>query len=388
MGMCARVEGAPFEAELGSKNGVPAQTYRFQMVKASTTSGKYSDIMINDCKKIGMKPVCDRPSYCKTDKNAVYIGQTHHLAHGGHRGTSSYFPSGWSKIASEWDGLCAYTANHGSPKALCNHAAGSHAWQTPAQSPKFMCARVEGAPFDAELGSKNGVPARTYRFQMVKASTTTGKYSDIMINDCKKIGMKPVCDHPSYCKTDKNAVYIGQSHHLAHGGHRGTSSYFPSGWSKIASEWDGLCAYTAAHGSPKALCNHAKGSHAWQTPAQSPKFMCAKFAGGGSSGATMTLVGKGYCKDARGAEYNQYRWNHGGIPSLDKCKAACVASQGCVAITWNHQHKVYGCNLHGERGNQPAKPPGGWTATESKGNKAYGKPTSSTGWTAAECWKK
>ena len=76
----------------------------------------------------------------------------------------------------------------------------------------------------AELGAKNGVPARTYRFQMVKASTTSGKYSDIMINDCKKIGMKPVCDHPSYCKTDKNAVYIGQSHHLAHGGHRGTSS--------------------------------------------------------------------------------------------------------------------------------------------------------------------
>ena len=76
-------------AELGAKNGVPAQTYRFQMVKASTTSGKYSDIMINDCKKIGMKPVCDHPSYCKTDKNAVYIGQTHHLAHGGHRGTSS-----------------------------------------------------------------------------------------------------------------------------------------------------------------------------------------------------------------------------------------------------------------------------------------------------------
>ena len=38
------------------------------------------------------------------------------------------------------------------------------------------------------------------------------------------------------------------------------SRYFPSGWSKIASEWDGLCAYTAAHGSPKALCNHAKGS--------------------------------------------------------------------------------------------------------------------------------
>merc|ERR1711871_347363 len=240
----------------------------------------------------------------------------------------------------------------------------------------------------AELGSKNGVPARTYTFQMVKASTTSGKYSDIMINDCKKIGMKPVCDHPSYCKTDKNAVYIGQTHHLAHGGHRGTSAYFPSGWSTIASEWDGLCAYTANHGSPKALCNHAAGSHAWQTPAQSPKFMCAKFAGGGSSGATMTLVGKGYCKDARGAEYNQYRWNHGGIPSLDKCKAACAASNGCIAITWNSQFSQYGCNLHGERGTQPTPPANGWTATESKGNRAYGEPRSATGWNAAQCWKK
>merc|ERR1711871_856530 len=267
-------------AELGSKNGVPARTYTFQMVKASTTSGKYSDIMINDCKKIGMKPVCDHPSYCKTDKNAVYIGQTHHLAHGGHRGTSAYFPSGWSTIASEWDGLCAYTANHGSPKALCNHAAGSHAWQTPAQSPKFMCARVEGAPFDAELGSKNGVPAQTYRFQMVKASTTSGRYSDVMINDCKKIGMKPVCDHPSYCKNSKNSVYLGQTHHVAYPGHRNNGGFFPSGWNKIAREWDGLCSYTESANGNHALCNVPSNTHSWQAPSSVYKtFMCGKVDG-------------------------------------------------------------------------------------------------------------
>ena len=62
--------------------------------------------------------------------------------------------------------------------------------------------------------------ARSYTFKVVKASTTSGKYSDIMIQDCAKVGMKPVCDHPSYCKTDSKAVYIGQSHHVAYPGHR------------------------------------------------------------------------------------------------------------------------------------------------------------------------
>ena len=28
--------------------------------------------------------------------------------------------------------------------------------------------------------------------------------------------MKPVCDHPNYCKSDKEALYIGQTHHMSH----------------------------------------------------------------------------------------------------------------------------------------------------------------------------
>ena len=83
-----------------------------------------------------------------------------------------------------------------------------------------MCAKVHGEPFEASLGAKNGVAARTYTFKVVKASTTSGKYGDIMIKDCAKVGMKPVCDHPSYCKTDSKAVYIGQSHHVAYPGDR------------------------------------------------------------------------------------------------------------------------------------------------------------------------
>ena len=72
----------------------------------------------------------------------------------------------------------------------------------------------------ASLGARNGVAAREYTFKIVKASTTSGKYSDIMIKDCAKLGMKPVCDHPSYCRTDSKAVYIGQDHHIAYPGHR------------------------------------------------------------------------------------------------------------------------------------------------------------------------
>ena len=85
-----------------------------------------------------------------------------------------------------------------------------------------MCGTYPGAPFVASLGKRNGVPARTYDFQIVKASSTSGRYSDIMIKDCAKIGMKPVCDHKSYCKDDKAAIYLGQDHHIAHGGHRNT----------------------------------------------------------------------------------------------------------------------------------------------------------------------
>ena len=41
--------------------------------------------------------------------------------------------------------------------------------------------------------------------------------------------MKPLCDHPSYCKTDTLSWYVGQSHHIAYPPHRNNDSYFPSG---------------------------------------------------------------------------------------------------------------------------------------------------------------
>ena len=79
--------------------------------------------------------------------------------------------------------------------------------------------------FAASLGEKNGVPARKYKFDIVRASTSSGRYSDVMIKDCKAIGMKPVCDHPSYCKNDKKSLYIGNTHHIAYPGHRNNGGY-------------------------------------------------------------------------------------------------------------------------------------------------------------------
>ena len=83
--------------------------------------------------------------------------------------------------------------------------------------------------FETSLGAKNGVLARTYQFRVVHATDTSGSYSDVMIKDCGKIGMKPVCDHPSYCKSDGKAIYIGQDSHIAYSSTRSNSALFPTG---------------------------------------------------------------------------------------------------------------------------------------------------------------
>ena len=65
-----------------------------------------------------------------------------------------------------------------------------------------------------------------------------------MIEACAKVGMKPVCDHPSYCKDDAKAIYIGQASHISFPGHRDSLAYFPSGWAAIKDRWNGLCVST------------------------------------------------------------------------------------------------------------------------------------------------
>ena len=42
-------------------------------------------------------------------------------------------------------------------------------------------------------------------------------YAEAMVAECNKHQMKPVCDHPSYCKRDSKALYIGQAGFIGYG---------------------------------------------------------------------------------------------------------------------------------------------------------------------------
>ena len=141
--------------------------------------------------------------------------------------------------------------------------------------------RVSGHhQFEATLGARNGVPKRHYAFRAVKSNKNGGKFKDVMIAGCKALGAgwKPVCDHPTYCRTDSNSIYLGQAHHIAYPSHRNNNGYFPSGWAQIKSNWDGLCSYSgaASGGGTNALCNFPANTHSWQAPKTKWYYMCAK----------------------------------------------------------------------------------------------------------------
>ena len=258
------VQAQSFDAALGEKNGVAAATYSFKVVTLTDRSGRYSDRMIQECKKIGMKPVCDHPSYCKNEGNALYIGQSNYLSHPSHRNYNSYNPSGFASIRNQWNGLCNYAASASSGRALCNIPSNTYNWKYPSNAnPGFMC------------GCRGSGCAKTYAFKAVRLTDRTGRYSDRMIQECKKIGMKPVCDYPSYCQNDVNALYIGQLHHLSYKPHRDNNNYVPFGFASIRHQWNGLCSYTGSANGNSALCNIPYNSHSSQLPGNAnPGFMC------------------------------------------------------------------------------------------------------------------
>ena len=105
----------------------------------------------------------------------------------------------------------------------------------------------------------------------------------MMIKGCKLFSMKPICDHPAWCATDPNALYLGQDGHISHGGHRDTMTMNAVGWNRIKVRFVGLCVYAPFSGhrnaalKDNALCNIPTNSHSWKTPAQAnPGFMCGK----------------------------------------------------------------------------------------------------------------
>ena len=52
---------------------------------------------------------------------------------------------------------------------------------------------------------------RSYEFKVAKLASNkrVGHYSDLMIDVCETYGMKPICDNPTYCATDKSSLYFG-----------------------------------------------------------------------------------------------------------------------------------------------------------------------------------
>merc|ERR1719384_719764 len=88
--------------------------------------------------------------------------------------------------------------------------------------------------------------------------------------------MKPLCDHPSYCRNDSNSIYIGQTYHIAYPPHRNNNGLFPSGWPAVReNKFKGpLCVYTASSNGNYALCT-VNNSHAWKTPFVGAQIACA-----------------------------------------------------------------------------------------------------------------
>ena len=383
------------------KHKVNNMIVQFKIVKLTSYRGTYSDLMVKQCARYKMKPVCDHPSYCRNDKKALYLGQKGHLAYPPHRNQAKYKPQGWDQIqrnsfsAASWDGLCYYTSHANKGKALCNVPIKTHSWKTPSQyNPGFMCGKmlkkISGEThrqcFDhkdndgdgrsdcedpdcykdkriqqrckmesnraVKLGGKNGVPAHLYRFKSTILSSKSGSYSSLMIKACNKIGMKPVCDHPSYCKRDTQALYLGQSHHLSYPPHRNKKQYVPDGFAAIeyhsysANTWKGLCYYAGKASKGRALCNIPIKTHAWKTPTQAnPGFMCGKALGiGGGKTAVEVCEQHNYkARDCR--RLGCCRYSHG------QCKSAigtrqCTSARGMYVEAYHFKVKDSATMFH------------------------------------------
>ena len=222
--------------------------------------------MIAKCTKLGMKPVCEHPSYCKKDAKSLYLGQSGHLSYPAHR-NSNKLTGHMASIRDNWKGVCNYAAKvNGGGNALCNIPINSHSWQGTGRDAGFICGAEHATTFTGTLGSRKGIAGRKYAFRVTLLTSKSGKYADNMIKRCASYGMKPICDHYNYCVNDKNALYLGQEHHLGYPPHRNSNKYTPGGFASVRAQWTGLCSYAAkAQGKyGNALCNKPTNTHSWQ----------------------------------------------------------------------------------------------------------------------------
>jgi len=145
---------------------ISGKSYMFLPVTASTTFGKYTDIMVDECKQLGMKPVCDHPKFCRSDAKALYIGQKGHISLKSHRHVASYSPSGWASVRDKFEGMCLYTGNAKKDGSVLCQRGNAQAWKVASKTKQFMCGR-EGTSIDNTLLEKYKEKKRQERTQKI-----------------------------------------------------------------------------------------------------------------------------------------------------------------------------------------------------------------------------
>ena len=85
--------------------------------------------------------------------------------------------------------------------------------------------------------------------------TDEPNYNTLMENECKKFGMKPVCEHPKYCKDEPASLFIGQTGHMSVASHRQNGKTIPSGIEDVRGMWNTLCNYVSPKIDSRALCD-------------------------------------------------------------------------------------------------------------------------------------
>ena len=81
--------------------------------------------------------------------------------------------------------------------------------------------------------------------QVTAPKGAKGTYPAIMIAECAKHSMKPVCDHAKSC--DASGLFIGQAGSLSTPADRENAQKVPLGFAAISSSWKGACGYRAGN---------------------------------------------------------------------------------------------------------------------------------------------
>ena len=71
----------------------------------------YGSLMVAECAKYDMKPVCDQSQYCRADKNGLSLDGHYYygyLSRRDDRNSNSYFPCGFKEVKGRWHGMVNY----------------------------------------------------------------------------------------------------------------------------------------------------------------------------------------------------------------------------------------------------------------------------------------